>query len=58
MGGPIYPITSQPPQDMNNQNSQKSLVEVKDELHIVLDKLGVLIQRMVDECDAKGGCCK
>jgi hypothetical protein len=43
---------------MNNQNSQKSLVEVKDELHIVLDKLGVLIQRMVDECDAKGGCCK
>ena len=45
MGGMSYP------QDTNNQNSQKSLADVRDDLNIILDKLGLLIQDMVDQCE-------
>jgi hypothetical protein len=47
---------------MNNQSYQKypaeQIKDVQVSLEILLDKLTLLIQDMIDECDSKGGCCK
>jgi hypothetical protein len=56
MGGASYPM------NMNNQNYQKYHAEeirnVAVDIQIVLDKLEMLIQDMVDQCDCEDGCCK
>jgi hypothetical protein len=56
MGGMSYPM------DTNNQNYQKYLAEevksVAVDISIVLDKLEMLINDMVAECDCEDGCCR
>lgn len=45
-------------QDNLSLESKKSLVDVRNDLYILLDKLEVLIQDMIESCDCEDGCCK